>query len=171
MTPEQASALIAMTTQEAAMESATTRKVLAAVPNDKGGYTPAEKSMTALDLAWHLASAEVWFFNSIADGAFPQGEGTRPDTVTTPADVVAWYDANFGPALDRVKNMSAEAAAKIVDFYGVIQMPAIHFMQFNVKHTCHHRGQLSVYLRPMGAKVPSIYGGSADEPFMASASA
>ena len=28
----------------------------------------------------------------------------------------------------------------------------------------HHRGQLSTYLRPMGSKVPSIYGGSADEP-------
>ncbi|MBL8222317.1 MAG: DinB family protein [Bryobacterales bacterium] len=171
MTPEQASALIAMTCQEAAIENVTTRKVLAAVPDDKGDYTPAEKSMTALDLAWHIASAEVWFFTSIADGAFAQGGGGRPDTIKTPADVVAWYDANYGPALDRVKNMSAEAAAKIVDFYGIIQMPAITFMQFNVKHTCHHRGQLSVYLRPMGAKVPSIYGGSADEPFQASASA
>src|ERR1019366_6232194 len=30
----------------------------------------------------------------------------------------------------------------------------------------HHRGQLSTYLRPMGAKVPSIYGPSADDPGM-----
>ena len=35
----------------------------------------------------------------------------------------------------------------------------------SISHTIHHRGQLSTYLRPMGAKVPSIYGGSADEPF------
>ncbi|MBS1829952.1 MAG: DinB family protein [Acidobacteria bacterium] len=165
MTPEQASAVLAMACQEAAHESVTTRKVLAAVPADKGDYTPAEKSMTALDLAWHIASAEVWFFTSIADGAFPQGGGGRPEEIKTPADVVTWYDANFGPALERVKGLSGEAAAKIVDFFGVIQMPAVAFMQFNVKHTCHHRGQLSVYLRPMGAKVPSIYGGSADEPF------
>jgi len=165
MTPEQASAMLAMACQEAAHESVTTRKVLAAVPVDKGDYTPAEKSMSAIDLAWHIASAEVWFFTSIADGAFPKGGGARPEEIKTSADVVAWYDANHGPALERVKALSGEAAAKIVDFYGIIQMPAVAFMQFNVKHTCHHRGQLSVYLRPMGAKVPSIYGGSADEPF------
>lgn len=147
------------------MEFPITRKVLAAVPNDKGSYAPAEKSMTALELAWHIASAEVWFFNSIAGGAFPKDEGRRPDDIRTPAAVLAWYDANHGPALAKVKAMTGEAAAKVIDFYGVIQMPAIAFMQFNVKHTCHHRGQLSVYLRPMGAKVPSIYGGSADEPF------
>jgi uncharacterized damage-inducible protein DinB len=40
-----------------------------------------------------------------------------------------------------------------------------------MSHSIHHRGQLSAYLRPMGAKVPSIYGGSADEPFDATAKA
>ena len=168
MTPELASAILAMACQEAAQESQTTRKVLAAVPVDKGDYKPAEKSMTALELAWHTASADVWFLTSIADGAFPQGGGSRPENIKTSADVVAWYDANFGPALDRVKGLSGEAAAKPVDFFGIMQMPAVAFMQLNVKHTCHHRGQLSVYLRPMGAKVPSIYGGSADEPFQKS---
>jgi uncharacterized damage-inducible protein DinB len=34
-----------------------------------------------------------------------------------------------------------------------------------LNHGIHHRGQLMTYLRPMGSKVPSIYGGSADEPF------
>jgi uncharacterized damage-inducible protein DinB len=165
MTPQQASAALAMACQEAAQESAITRKVLAAVPVDKGDYTPAEKSMTALELAWHVASADVWFLNSIADGAFPQGGNSRPEDIRTPADVVAWYDANFAPALQRAKGLSGEAAAKIVDFFGVLQLPAVAFLQLNVKHICHHRGQLSVYLRPMGAKVPSIYGGSADEPF------
>ena len=146
------------------MEQATTRKVIAAVPVDKGSYQPAEKSMTALDLAWHLASAEVWFFTSIVNGEFSHEESKRPDNIQTSADVLAWYDANFAPALDKVKALSGEAASKIIDFYGICQLPAVAYMQFNVKHTCHHRGQLSVYLRPMGAKVPSIYGGSADEP-------
>ena len=63
-----------------------------------------------------------------------------------------------------MKPPTGEAASKIIDFYSTCQLPAVAYMQFNVKHTCHHRGQLSVYLRPMGAKVPSIYGGSADEP-------
>jgi uncharacterized damage-inducible protein DinB len=46
-------------------------------------------------------------------------------------------------------------------------MPAVTYLGFMNSHSIHHRGQLSVYLRPMGAKVPSIYGGSADEPFQA----
>jgi uncharacterized damage-inducible protein DinB len=33
-------------------------------------------------------------------------------------------------------------------------------------HSIHHRGELATYLRPMGSKVPSIYGGSYDEPFV-----
>ena len=41
--------------------------------------------------------------------------------------------------------------------------PAIVYLNFALVHGVHHRGQLSGYLRPMGGKVPSIYGGSADE--------
>jgi uncharacterized damage-inducible protein DinB len=41
-------------------------------------------------------------------------------------------------------------------------MPAVNCLLFMVKHGAHHRGQLSAYLRPMGAKVPAIYGQSAD---------
>jgi uncharacterized damage-inducible protein DinB len=52
---------------------------------------------------------------------------------------------------------------KQVKFY-VFDYPLLVYVQFMLSHTIHHRGQLSVYLRPMGAKVPSIYGGSADEP-------
>jgi len=49
----------------------------------------------------------------------------------------------------------------------VFRLPAAMYLGFELNHTVHHRGQLSAYLRPMGAKVPDIYGGSADEPFQA----
>ena len=51
---------------------------------------------------------------------------------------------------------------KIVDFRGLFQLPAVAFLDFSVHHIIHHRGQLSTYLRPMGAKVPAIYGESYD---------
>jgi uncharacterized damage-inducible protein DinB len=51
-----------------------------------------------------------------------------------------------------------------VDFYGM-QMPNAQFLVWQAVHNAHHRGQLATYLRPMGSKVPSIYGGSADEPW------
>ena len=46
--------------------------------------------------------------------------------------------------------------------FGVMQMPAVNFVSLCVKHSVHHRGQLSAYLRAMGGKVPGIYGPSAD---------
>ena len=46
----------------------------------------------------------------------------------------------------------------------MITAPRVTFLSLNLRHLVHHRGQLSAYLRPMGGKVPSIYGGSADEP-------
>ena len=51
---------------------------------------------------------------------------------------------------------------KIVDFRGMFQLPAVAFLMVGLHHTIHHRGQLSAYLRSMGAKVPAIYGESYD---------
>ena len=46
------------------------------------------------------------------------------------------------------------------------QMPKSALVQFMLNDHIHHRGQLSVYLRMSGSKVPSIYGPSADDPGM-----
>ena len=51
-------------------ESANTVKVLRAVPNDRRDYKPDEKSRTAWELAKHVATADLWFLDSICDGAF-----------------------------------------------------------------------------------------------------
>jgi uncharacterized damage-inducible protein DinB len=86
----------------------------------------------------------------------------EPKTV---AELVQWYDTNLKRAIDRVRSMSPEQLCTPVDFYGVFNFPAVFYLNFVNNHSIHHRGQLAVYLRPMGSKVPSIYGGSADEPF------
>jgi uncharacterized damage-inducible protein DinB len=39
-----------------------------------------------------------------------------------------------------------------------MQVPAVTLLQLTIKHSVHHRGQLSTYLRPMGGSVPKIYG-------------
>jgi uncharacterized damage-inducible protein DinB len=58
--------------------------------------------------------------------------------------------------------MSGEQLVRIIDLLGMVQMPAVNFVALSVKHSVHHRGQLSTYLRPMGGKVPGIYGPTAD---------
>ena len=76
-----------------------------------------------------------------------------------------WYDRNYKRAADRVRALSAEQLLTPIEFFGVFNLPAAFYLGFLNNHSIHHRGQLATYLRPMGAKCPSIYGGSYDEPF------
>jgi uncharacterized damage-inducible protein DinB len=78
-------------------------------------------------------------------------------------DVVQFYNREFPKRVQRLRSASAESMAREVDFFGT-KMPAVAFLSVAMNHGVHHRGQLAAYLRPMGSKVPSIYGGSADEP-------
>ena len=142
-----------------------TAKVIRAVPQAKSSYKPDDKAKTALELAWHIASAEVWFLDSVADGAFdPAGESKTPNPgdITKIAD---WYDKETKRAVERVKKLKGDHLLKAVDFFGAFKLPNFMYLQFELNHGVHHRGQLSTYLRPMGSKIPSIYGGSADEPW------
>ena len=68
----------------------------------------------------------------------------------------------FGPAVRRLEVTNGDELLRMVDFYGLRTFPTIVLLQLILNHTIHHRGQLSTYLRPMGAKVPSLYGPSYD---------
>ena len=81
------------------------------------------------------------------------------------AELVAWYDSNFKRGVERVRALTPEQLMTPIDFFGVFNFPAVFYLSFLNNHCIHHRGALATYLRPMGAKVPSIYGGSYDEPF------
>ena len=162
MQPEMALGAVQFLSHSIDQESKTTRNVLAAVPAGHENYRPHEKSMTTLELCWHLASSEVWFYNCIADGAFGHGDPKLPEHIKSVADVQAYYDKEHPAALARVSAMDGAAASKVIDFMGMMQFPAVVFLNLAANHVIHHRGQLSVYLRPMGAKVPSIYGPSGD---------
>lgn len=139
-----------------------TQKVIEAIPLDKGDYSPDDISQSALDLAWHIVATEMRFLEAVAKGAFEFTPRPMPDTIQNSADLVQWYTENFEPRVHALTELSNEQLAKIVDFRGMFQLPAVEFLGFVIKHSVHHRGQLSMYLRPMGAKVPSIYGESYD---------
>jgi len=141
-----------------------TKKVIAAIPEDKRDYRPDPKARTAWELAWHLACADVQMTDEVADQKFTM-EPRFKDEPKSVAALVDWYDANFKRAINRVQAMTPEQLCTPVDFYGAFNFPVVMYLGFVNNHSVHHRGQLSVYLRPMGSKVPQIYGGSADEPW------
>lgn len=141
-----------------------TKKVIAAIPDDKRDYRPDPKARTAWELAWHLASADVQLTDEVADLKFSMEPRFKEEPKTS-AELAEWYESNFARAMNRVREMTPEQLCTPVDFYGVFNLPAVFYLSFVNNHSIHHRGQLSTYLRPMGSKVPSIYGGSADEPW------
>lgn len=165
MTPEQASFLLnEIYLPQLRNEQKTTKRVIEAVPAGQRDYRPDPKSMTAWDLATHVASAEIFFLNGMAKGAFDRADGAIPESVKTPAELAAWYEENFAKAAAKLASTSPADLVKPTTF-AVYTLPAVAYGGFLMSHSLHHRGQLSAYLRPMGAKVPRIYGGSADEPF------
>jgi uncharacterized damage-inducible protein DinB len=168
MTADQAKAIAEYYANVMDNEGRTTTKVLKAVPNDRRDYRPDEKSRTAWDLAKHVATGDLWFIDSICDASFvwdPEGEKTLNEGLNTMEDVVEFYKREFPKRIARLRTTSGEQLLKEADFFGIVKQPAIMFLGMANNHGIHHRGQLASYLRAMGSKVPSLYGGSADEPY------
>jgi uncharacterized damage-inducible protein DinB len=139
-----------------------TKSVIEAIPTDQGDYRPNGISKSALDLAWHIVMAEMRFLEAVAAGAFDLTPRPIPDSIKNSADLVGWYTENFEPRVAKLLELSPEQLTKVVDFRSIFQLPAVMYLNFILSHTIHHRGQLSMYLRPMGAKVPAMYGESFD---------
>ena len=162
-TPEFVAAYRAMMLDGVTREAEITKKVIAAVPDSKSSYRPDPCARTAWELAWHLANTDVQFLDGIADLKFNMAApADKPTNIT---ELVDWYDRNINRAAGRVRAMSPEQLLTPIEFFGVFNLPAAFYLQFLNNHSIHHRGELATYLRPMGSKVPQIYGGSYDEPF------
>lgn len=172
-TPEFAAAFRHLMLQVLAQEAETTKKVLAAVPDATRDYRPDSKSRSAWELAWHIA-ADVWFLEGIANLQFEVNPDlSHSNPARTSHELAEWYATRFAAALAKVRSMTIERLLTPVALGGVaakkgLRLPGFLYLMFFNQHTVHHRGQLAAYLRPMGAKVPGIYGGSADEPFTGS---
>jgi uncharacterized damage-inducible protein DinB len=170
MTPEQAKLLAEVFVNQLEDEFKTTKRVLAAVPEDRLDYKLGEKGRTARELMWHIVGSEIWFGSGLAAGEFaaPGEEEPAPPTV---AEMVAVFETQVPPVIEKVKALTGERLATPMNFFNVMNVPAVLYLPFWASHTIHHRGQLSTYLRAMNARVPDIYGGSADEPFQMPATA
>jgi uncharacterized damage-inducible protein DinB len=162
MTPDQAKFLLALTLPIIKTEHETTKRVIEAIPLDKGDYRPEPVAKSALELAWHIVAAEDRFHKAICTGTFDFTPMNRPEATNTSAKIAAWFDDSFKANLKQIEGLSGEQLTKSIDFRGMFQMPAVSFLTLSQNHSIHHRGQLSTYLRPMGGKVPSIYGESYD---------
>ena len=143
-------------------EHRTTKSIIEAIPAGRADYRPDPNAKSASELAWHIAVAEIRFLETVLNGAFDMAPRPRPESVKTPGDIAAYYAEGFEKNFAKLAQFRGEALVKAVDFRGLFQLPAVSFAQVGMSHSIHHRGQLSTYLRPMGGKVPAIYGESYD---------
>lgn len=148
------------------MEAKNTAEVIRRIPADKTGFKPHEKSMSAIDLAKHIISAEAMFVDGISNGKFDfKGAEKELGTLSNDPKKLADFYAQWQEgAMARLAKVSEADLTKPVQFMPEMPaMPAFAYLGWLTSHTIHHRGQLDVYLRMTGAKVPAIYGPSGDE--------
>lgn len=150
------------------MECAITLKILKAYPAAKADFQPHEKSRTAKDLAWTFV-LEQRVMESAYKGQIDFA-ATKTPAPATYDEVVRVYEKQCQETTANVKALPEGAFDKTVEFpvgpgkLAPVKVGQISWMM--LMDAVHHRGQLSVYLRMVGAKVPSIYGPTADEPWM-----
>ncbi len=139
--------------------------VLEAVPDKSRDYKPDAKSRSAWQLVTHIATSDVWFVDCVINNkfAFDQAKAKAfEDGFGTVADVLAFYKKELPARLKAAREVNGDQLAADLDFFGMMKRPGAAWIGFACNHSIHHRGQLAAYLRSMGARVPAIYGSSAD---------
>ena len=146
-----------------------TRRVVERVPADQFGWQPHPRSLSAGQLAQHVASIP----GNVARLAGLEGfdVATAPSTYPAPVsrdELLASFDRSIGAiraVLEGLDEPAAIAAWRLTfrgrEIVTWSRLTLIRTMGFN--HWYHHRGELVVYLRLLGVPVPIVYGRSADE--------
>src|SRR5262245_45960011 len=140
-------------------ESKTTRNVLARIP-EGSDYRPDPKSRTAQEIAWQIVCEEKMIIEALEKGT---AEWAPPDMPAKMKDVLAAYEKQSATLPQRWEALPASRWDGQLEFFGS-ERPASPMAWSFLFDVVHHRGQITTYLRPMGSKVPQIYGPSGDEP-------
>jgi uncharacterized damage-inducible protein DinB len=138
-------------------------KVLRALPADRIDYRPHERSPTAGQLAWTL----TWELGACVTVAREHRGEWRSDPAPPLEKMIPKFEQYANELAEAVAAMDEAAWDAPAKFYYngkmVSEQPASAFLWMVHFDAIHHRGQLTTYLRPMGSKVPAIYGPSGDE--------
>jgi uncharacterized damage-inducible protein DinB len=152
-------------------EHSTTMRVLGAYPRDKINLQPHPKCKTARELAWMFV-LERGLGTAVFNNAFAAGKppGEMPKAPESWDAILAGFEQAHKDFGELVRSTPDEKLFEHVKFFTAPKtlgdVTRLDFAWFLLCDEIHHRGQFSVYLRMADAKVPSIYGPSADEPWM-----
>jgi len=141
-------------------------KVLRAVPADKLAYRPDPVTRSAGELIW-LQVQEKQCWSELLETGKIDWKPTEP--ISSLDEMIREYEkahSELAPALERVdeQTWNEKLTQFVMDGRVYFEVPLGEMFWLGLFDAIHHRGQLTVYLRPMGGRVPSIYGPSADDP-------
>jgi len=160
--------------QELDAETPATRRVLERIPADRLGWRPHTKSMSAGQLAQHVASIPGTIARVVLqDGLDLSGRAMTYAECASPEAMLATFEESIATLRDTLRSFDDETAVAPWrlhvgdrDIFSLPRIGVLRTMCFN--HWYHHRGELVVYLRVLDIPVPVVYGRSADEnPFAA----
>jgi uncharacterized damage-inducible protein DinB len=140
-------------------EAKTTRNVLSRIP-EGSDYRPDAKSRTAQEIAWQIVCEEQMIIDALESG---KAEWAPPPMPAAMKEVLDAYERQSAEMVKRWKTLPASKWDGTLEFFGS-KRPASPMAWSFLFDIVHHRGQITTYLRPMGSKVPQIYGPSGDEP-------
>lgn len=138
-------------------------KVLKALPADQIHYKPHERSPSAEQVAWTM----TWELRSCLQVVRENRAEWKSEPAPPLPEMIALFEKWSNELIEGVSAMDDGAWNRAARFYYngqvVSEQPVERFLWMIHFDAIHHRGQLTTYLRPMGGKVPAIYGPSADE--------
>jgi uncharacterized damage-inducible protein DinB len=145
-------------------EKPTFVRVFKALPPDQLAYRPHARSRTAAEVAWTIASEEADLATILDTGKVDFNESAPPATLS---DILAAYERNSAAVDERLRTLDlgrweTTKGQFLMGGVPVWEATLCDFTWGFLLDAVHHRGQLSAYIRPMGGKVPSIYGPSGD---------
>jgi uncharacterized damage-inducible protein DinB len=153
-------------------EAAKTRKMLDAIPADADwNFKPHAKSMSLGRLAGHLTDfAGEWAMSTLTKDKIEFGADNKwePYVPASKTEMLEKFDKELATTRATLATTTSDAWERNWQFVWA-GTPYINdpkhrvFRESVLNHMIHHRAQLCVYLRLMGAKVPGCYGPSADE--------
>lgn len=149
-------------------ENATTRRVLHAIPADKAEFRPVEGIKNARELAFIFVGGQGRMTAAALDGSWkwPPDFPKAPPTLD---EVKAEFDKATAAVRKAIAGAKESRLDELIPFFVGPKQPGdmtvSQLIWFMLLDSIHHRGQLSTYLRVMGADVPSIYGPSKAEPW------
>ncbi len=151
-------------------EGERSRKALDYMPEGKADWKPHDRSMAFGYLSELVAPIPNWVAMTVTQDELdiaPAGGPTKRDPLTSKADYLAALDKSVAAAKDALKGTDDEFLKTTWKLLAggktVMELPRHIVIRDALNHLAHHRGQMTVYLRLLGAKVPSIYGPSADD--------